>query len=193
MISISILETLIFLFNFISHLILFTLNILYDKSTLTIVCNKNLNINNYNKLLFLIGHILISFVMLFRIGINLSGTIIVSLVGSIGHFSLFLSMLFSIINLYKISLLDIIFMIGQIGMIYTYCIEHIVENESLMNINDKIFILATFIIMSFYYFYSFNKTKTIIRYGKLLIFLVYLFLIILFYLHNEKYNYIRIF
>jgi hypothetical protein len=144
------------------------------------------------------GHILISFVMLFRIGINLSGTIIVSIIGSIAHSLLFLSNLFTMLNSYKISLIDIIlidiiFMVGQIGMIYTYCIEHIIEDVTLMTINEKIKIITTFVILALYYFYSFCKTNSIIKYGKLLVFLVYFGLILLFYFHYKKYNYISIF
>ena len=190
---IYILEYLIFLFNFLSHLTLFILNLLYNNSTLKIICNKDLSFNNYDKLFFSIGHLLISFVMLFRIGINLSGTIIVSLIGSIAHSFLFISNLFTILKLHKISLFDIIFMVGQIGMIYTYCIEHIISDVKSMTINEKLRILGTFIILAFYYLYNSYKTTSIIKYGKIFVCFVYLGLILLFYLHNEKYNFIKIF
>tara|TARA_Y100000590_G_scaffold430939_1_gene545147 strand:- start:1437 stop:2021 length:585 start_codon:yes stop_codon:yes gene_type:complete len=192
-IRITTFQTILFLYNFFAHLSLFILNLLYNKDATIMVCNKHLSFHNYDKLLFLIGHILISFVMLFRIGINLSGTIIVSLIGSIAHSLLFLSNIFNMLKMRTITLIDIIFMVGQIGMIYTYCIEHILDDVKVMSIVQKMKILGTFIGLAFYYLYSFLKTKNILKYGKLAVFLVYVCLIVLFYLHNEKYNYINIF
>mgnify|MGYP001257182569 CR=1 FL=1 len=107
-IRITTFQTILFLYNFFAHLSLFILNLLYNKDATIMVCNKHLSFHNYDKLLFLIGHILISFVMLFRIGINLSGTIIVSLIGSIAHSLLFLSNIFNMLKMRTITLIDII-------------------------------------------------------------------------------------
>ena len=187
-------ETIIFLYNFFAHFSLFLLNVLYDKKAREIICAKKLNKNNIDKLFFLCGHLLIAFVMLFRIGINLSGTVIVSLVGSIAHTFLFLSYLVLIILYKRITLLDIIFLLGQIGMIYTYNIEHIKEDMTYMTDREKYTILSTFILLSIYYFVVYIKSpNNMVKYGKLLVLFVYILLIILFYLHNKQYDYISIF
>ena len=193
-ILISYVETIFFLYNFIAHFTLLLLNILYDTKLREIICSKKLNKNNMDKLYFIFGHLLIAFVMLFRIGINLSGNIIVSLVGSIAHTFLFLSYLVLIILYKRITLLDIIFLLGQIGMIYTYNIQHIKEDVKDMTTRERCTILLSFILLAIYYLVVYIKSpNNMIKYGKLLVLLVYILLIILFYLHNKYYHYISIF
>lgn len=150
-------------------------------------------VNNLSIVLFLIGHIFISFIMLFRIGINKKGHYIVRILGSFAHLNLFFSELVKILqNSLSLNFEKIIFMLGHIGMIYVYNIEYF-HTESGMQLYSKIIILLTFISLLFYYLVSTIYTKSILRYGKFCIIIVYLLLLVLFYAHLKEFDSISIF
>jgi hypothetical protein len=192
-ISIKNLEYIIFFYNFIAHFVFFTIHCLYQKDIQNIICKKILHNKNIDNVFLIIGHILIAFVMLFRIGISISGTIIVSVIGSIGHMFLILSYLLFMFNTKDFSIINIIFILGQLGMIFTYCIEHIFEDVNTMTILEKAPVLLSFITLGCIYLFNYFKTDSILKYGKLAVFFVYCLLILLFFYHNEKYDYISIF
>lgn len=192
-ISIQNLETLFFSYNFFGHLIIFIVNLLFNKEFKNIICKNMKIINNLSILLFLIGHICISFIMLFRIGINKKGHYIVKILGSFAHLTLFFSEFVKIIqNNLSLKFQNIIFMFGQIGMIYVYNVEYF-HTVSGMQLYSKIIILLTFISLTLYYLLSSIYTKSILRYGKLAITAVYLLLLGLFYLHIKHYNHVSIY
>ena len=187
------LESIFFIYNFFGHLIIFIINFLFNKEFKKIICKNMKIVNNLSILLFLIGHIFISFIMLFRIGIDKKGHYIVRILGSFAHLNLFFSELVKILqNSLSLNFEKIIFMIGQIGMIYVYNIEYF-YTVSGMELYSKLIMLFTFISLLIYYLLSTIYTKSILRYGKFCIIIVYLLLLVLFYVHSKDFDSITIF
>tara|TARA_Y100001970_G_C14059450_1_gene763392 strand:+ start:30 stop:626 length:597 start_codon:yes stop_codon:yes gene_type:complete len=90
------------------------------------------------KLIYLAAHVFITFAMLLRIDNKFRGTLIPSLAGTIGHSSLLLFFLLSTFIMHnkyrvvfsgKLYYMNILCILGQIGMIITYWMEFLEGND----------------------------------------------------------------
>lgn len=142
-----------FLFGFVAHS-----SLVY----LFFQANKH---NYLNVIFHLIGHIFISIAMFIRINTNSFNhkRIISFITGGLGHLNLLFYILKPILTKSIqidrfVNIDNILFIIGQIGMVYVYISEYTDKEENLL----KTFINTIIFIMLFvYYFRSFRKTKNI--------------------------------
>ena len=190
MINIKSLAGSIFLYNAIAHGIFIFLYLIFNKDINRLICKKIFENKYILNLFYFIGHILIICAMVVRISIDERKIYSVAIIGSSGHFLLFLSVLFSgIFKLINIKLDTIIFLITQLGMIYVYNLEYIINNKLLVNYYSEFLIFIPLILGCGYYLHKFFKINSIFRYGNLAICLVYLFLGILTMIKVDKYKY----
>ena len=194
-IYIPIISSIIFFYSFISHFAYFISSLVYKKKSQEIFCKKKVYFSNIENIFLLLSHLCIAFIMLMRTGISMTGTIIISAIGTLAHSSLFVSKLLHMYNEKTYSYINILFLLGQIGMVYIYCIEHVTENIRKMTWKQKHVIPYTFIVMGIYYFYHYyKKEKTgIISISNLLVCGVYFMLFALFLLHYKYYKFVSIF
>jgi len=194
---IPIISSILFFFAFISNAIYAISRMLYTRKAQEIICKKHVQFSNIDHLFLLVSHISIAFVMLIRTGIHLTGTILISVIGSISHFSLCISKMIHMYQEKTYNIMDILFVVGQFGMIYIYCIEHITEDIRKMTWKQRHIIPYTFIILGICNIYNYyikeEDEHTSISISNLLVAGVYIGLLVLFGLHYKYYRYISIF
>ena len=110
---------------------------------------KKLDDKHREKLLYLLAHIFITFAMLFRIDEKYRGTLIPSLLGSIGHSLLLLFFIITTFILHKkyrvsfsreLYYLNILCILAQIGMIVVYWVEYFeAQQEDKRDLKNKLF------------------------------------------------------
>ena len=179
-------ETITFIYNTFSHFIFGIMYLIIKK----IYKLKKINLNLIYNIIFILGHILISFVMGLRISEKNRGTLKVSIVGSTAHSLLFISCLLSIIFNKKIDFITILFLVSQIGMIYIYLAEFYINN--MKEYQFIIFLIPLFSLL-YYYLRGFILTTNFLKYGYLLVFFVYLLLIIISYNNRENNEFVNLF
>ena len=144
-------------------------------SHLSIILLSLSKLKNNEKLVYILGHLLICSTMLMRISESMRGHIATSIIGSIGHTLLFVYFISEIFIRKNIPInsfpyyLTISCIIAQIGMIIVYWYEYIEEEnieltqplENFMTINKYI---ALVLLAIFYYFNGIisNHTTTMI-------------------------------
>ena len=198
---IPIISSILFFYSFLSHVFYAISTMLYTNKSQELICKKHIQFSNIEHIFLLVSHICIAFVMLIRTGIHLTGTILISVIGSIAHLSLCISKIIHMYQEKSYDIINILFVLGQFGMIYVYCIEHITENIRKMTWKQRHIIPYTFTVLSIYYIYSFYKEKehnkekenTYLSTSNLLVAGVYIGLLVLFGLHYKYYTYISIF
>ena len=120
MISTTLLDNSIFIFNAFSHFIFISIFIINNKILQTIF-NSKIFLSN---LIFILGHFLIIFTMIFRtFTSNILSDIIKNIIrvaGSMGHLFLFISVILNILIFKSINvdIFNLLFLLGQLGMIY---------------------------------------------------------------------------
>ena len=110
---------------------------------------KKLNDKHREKLIYLLAHIFITFAMLVRIDEKYHGTLIPSLLGSIGHSLLLLFFVITTFILHKkyrvsfsgeLYYLNILCILAQIGMIVVYWVEYFEgEKKDKRDLKNKLF------------------------------------------------------
>jgi len=181
-------ESLVFIYATLSHGSLVLLYSTYIKQLIS------------KKTLYLMGHIFITSVMVLRTSTTYRDSLIDTVLGSIGHsclLSFFVITTFIYTSSkYLIKLdnknnnwLNIICIIGQIGMITIYNIEHInSKKNNKYRYNYRYLYIITFSLLTyFYYKAAFNKRtrKSILFYPLIMISILYLILLL-----NPVYSYI---
>ena len=153
---------------------------------------QKINNNNREKILYLLAHLFITSAMLIRINPSLQYHIIPYILGTIGHFLLFLFftlITFVLHHKYRIAFshnlyyLNLSCILGQIGMILIYWLEYfekqLIRNNKLMTLKFAHYLKITvFSILALFYlsvaFKSDNKFSSIFL-GLLLISGLYIF------------------
>ena len=155
------------------------------------------------KLIYLAAHVFITFAMLLRIDNKFRGTLIPSLAGTIGHSALLLFFLLSTFIMHnkyrvvfsgKLYYMNILCILGQIGMIITYWMEFLEGNDkdsagdsadgADVRYNKGIvkYIQATvFAILAVFYFavaFKSDNKFSLIFYGLFMIGILYVFFFI---------------
>ncbi len=110
---------------------------------------KKLDDKHREKLIYLLAHIFITFAMLVRIDEKYHGTLIPSLLGSIGHSLLLLFFVITTFILHKkyrvsfsgeLYYLNILCILAQIGMIVIYWVEYFeAQQEDKRDLKNKLF------------------------------------------------------
>lgn len=110
---------------------------------------KKLDDKHREKLIYLLAHIFITFAMLIRIDEKYHGTLIPSLLGSIGHSLLLLFFVITTFILHKkyrvsfsgeLYYLNILCILAQIGMIVIYWVEYFeAQQEDKRDLKNKLF------------------------------------------------------
>ncbi len=110
---------------------------------------KKLDDKHREKLIYLLAHIFITLAMLFRIDERYHGTLIPSLLGSIGHSLLLLFFIITTFLLHKkyrvsfsgeLYYLNILCILAQIGMIVIYWVEYFEgQQEDKRDLKNKLF------------------------------------------------------
>ena len=169
-------DSYIFKYATISHTTLYLTYLLYSKYIHKINKKNIYTIVSITTLLYLVGHILISSAMYNRINTDNIGKLNPTILGIIGH-SCLLS--FSLLDNRKSIYFetgDIIFILGQIGMIYNYYSDYKYHNKVKSNYNYLI-IISTFILLYMFYlkksYTAYNKSKYGPAIGLLLVGILY--------------------
>jgi len=167
----------IFKYATISHTILYISYILYSKYMHKINKQNIYTIVSITTLLYLVGHIFISSAMFNRINTDNIGKLQPTILGIIGHSCLlFFSLLANRKSMY-FKTGDIIFILGQIGMIYNYYSDYKYHNKVKSNYNYLI-IISTFILLYMFYFkksyVAYNKSNYVPAIGLSLVGILYL-------------------
>ena len=162
-------ENIIFLYNFIVHL-LFSLNI---------ILNTHLRLKNINMIFLSFGHLFVSLVMLFQVFEKVK---YIYIVGIIAHSILLISQLLYIFINKKLNIFIIFFLLGQIGMIYYYYLEYHILHTKNKGIGNKehYIIISSFIFLFLYYYYNFHIKKFINHIHHFNVSIVYILMMFLF-------------
>ena len=187
-------ENLIFVYNSFSHMTMIFIYIIYNKNINNLILTKKY-LKNLPNIIYILGHLFITFTMMYRIPIEFRGNMAVTILGSTGHSLLICYMLLSI-YIYKQQVLNkytIIFLVGQLGMVYVYWTEHFKKQLSSLDKLHLIFFLSPLILLFIFYLNYFLTHKGIIKFPNLLISIVYLLLFILSIYQYKNNKYISIF
>lgn len=150
-----------------------------------------LNVNIFSKkILYIIGHILLTCAMFFRTMIEYRGSLLDTTLGMSGHSSLLLYFVIitfflkhkkkSLLSFNHNMFLNTLCIIGQIGMIYTYYIEYYNKNEVelpklYIHINNYLFVIVFSLLAYFYLRVAIKKSnkENLIKYSTLLVSILY--------------------
>lgn len=168
----------IFKYATISHITLFMSYLLYSKYIHKINKRNIYTIVSITTLLYLVGHILISSAMYNRINTDNIGKLNPTILGIIGHSCLLSFSLLANRNSMYFETGDIIFILGQIGMIYNYYSDYKYNNNKIKPNYNYLILIPTFLLLNIFYlkksYIAFNKFRYGPAIGLLLVGILYL-------------------
>ena len=137
------------------------------------------DITKKQNLFFIFGHLILSITifMIYNSNDFYKNIDKNKFLGSFGHFLLFIYSLINIIIDNNYFILNILFLLGQSGMIYYYNNINIKFN-TLFKIDNNILFFIIFFILFLYYLLIFLRIKSFLKYNYLLLCLSYFLLII---------------
>lgn len=166
----------IFMYGSLAHITLLITYVFYGKYMKKINIKNIFTIQTIITLLYFLGHLMISFAMLDRINTDNIGSLFPTISGSIGHTSLLVFS--SLINRNSpFNNHHIVFVIGQIGMIYNYICEYIYKNITEPNYNYIILIIIFGLLCGFYIkksYKAYKKSYKIVALGLFMVGCLYL-------------------